>query len=91
MPVVHRPRVLRPLWINDAVDTGQRRTENLTLILSEHFRRSMNATDATLAQWALHAERLGGVVMIDLLLTDVILTGGISGRVQARMVRVALQ
>jgi PAS domain S-box-containing protein len=50
------------LWYryNEAVGTGQRRAENLTLILSEHFRRSVDATDATLAQLALHAERIGG-------------------------------
>jgi PAS domain S-box-containing protein len=50
------------LWFRFAqsTETGERRAENLALILSEHLRRSVDAVDAALVQIALHGKHVGG-------------------------------
>jgi PAS domain S-box-containing protein len=50
------------LWyrFGDTVAAGERRAENLALILSEHLRRTVDAADAALVQLALHSRRAGG-------------------------------
>jgi hypothetical protein len=50
------------LWYRHdrAILVAERRADNLALILSEHFRRSVDAIDATLTQLALHSQRVGG-------------------------------
>ena len=50
------------LWYRHdlAIQSAQRRADNLALILAEHFRRSVDAVDATLTQLALHSDRVGG-------------------------------
>src|SRR5215216_1938530 len=50
------------LWYRyDAtIKAGERRADNLSLILTEHLRRSIGAVDAALVQLALHSERVGG-------------------------------
>jgi PAS domain S-box-containing protein len=52
---------LAALWYryDQAIQTAHRRADNLDLILTEHFRRSVDAVDATLTQLALHSQRLG--------------------------------
>jgi PAS domain S-box-containing protein len=45
---------------NEAIRVAQQRADNLALILSEHFRRTVDAIDATLKQLALHSQRAGG-------------------------------
>jgi PAS domain S-box-containing protein len=53
---------LAALWYRHEmlINEGQQRADNLALILGEHFRRSVDAIDATLAQLALHSQRVGG-------------------------------
>jgi PAS domain S-box-containing protein len=53
---------LAALWYRHAViiDESEQRADNLALILGEHFRGSVGAIDATLAQLALHSQRVGG-------------------------------
>jgi PAS domain S-box-containing protein len=48
------------LWYRhgEALNTAQRRADNLDLILTAHFRSSVDAIDATLTQLALQAQRL---------------------------------
>jgi PAS domain S-box-containing protein len=50
------------LWYRheQAIQQAERRADNLALILGEHFRRSVDAIDATLIQLALHSQRVGG-------------------------------
>ena len=50
------------LWYrrDQAIEEARQRADNLALILGEHFRRSVDAIDATLAQLALHSQRVGG-------------------------------
>ena len=50
------------LWFRHdrAIAFVQRRIDNQALILSEHFRSSVDAIDATLKQLALHGQRVGG-------------------------------
>ena len=50
------------LWLryDDALAQGQRRVENLTNILADHLRRSVQAIDATLVQLNQHSQRVGG-------------------------------
>jgi len=50
------------LWIRHdrTIQFVQRRLDNQVLILSEHFRSSVDAIDATLKQLALHGQRVGG-------------------------------
>jgi len=50
------------LWYRheEAIEEARQRADNLALILGEHFRRSVDAIDATLAQLALHSQRVGG-------------------------------
>lgn len=50
------------LWFRHdrAIAFVQRRIDNQALILSEHFRSSVDAIDATLKQLALHGQRIGG-------------------------------
>src|SRR5215510_4475229 len=50
------------LWYRyDAtIRAGERRADNLTLILSDHLRRSIAAIDAALVQLELHSDRVGG-------------------------------
>src|SRR5258708_7445169 len=50
------------LWYRHdrAIQFVQRRIANQVLILSEHFRSSVDAIDATLTQLALHGQRVGG-------------------------------
>jgi signal transduction histidine kinase/CheY-like chemotaxis protein len=68
------------LWYrhDQAIQTAQRRADNLALILSEHFRRSVDAIDATLTQLALHSQRIGGATAPADLWTPV-LTAAFSG------------
>src|SRR4051812_47656387 len=50
------------LW-NDYADTlheTESRADNLTLILTEHMRRTVDAIDAGLLQLVKHSERVGG-------------------------------
>ena len=42
------------------IGEGERRADNLALILSEHLRRSVEAVDSVLLQLALHSQRSGG-------------------------------
>src|SRR5258705_11515298 len=44
------------LWVNrkEALNAGQRRVENLALILGDHLARTVSAFDLTLRQLALH-------------------------------------
>ena len=44
---------------NAALNDGQRRVENLALILSDHLARTVSAFDLTLRQLALHGRDLG--------------------------------
>src|SRR5437763_5396525 len=44
----------------DALANGERRAENLALILSNHFARTVSAIDATLKQMALVSGHIGG-------------------------------
>jgi PAS domain S-box-containing protein len=50
------------LWhrFSETVEAGERRADNLALILSEHLRRTVDAVDAALVQLALHSRRTGG-------------------------------
>jgi PAS domain S-box-containing protein len=49
------------LWhrFSETLEAGERRAENLALILSDHLRRTIDAVDAALVQLALHGERAG--------------------------------
>jgi PAS domain S-box-containing protein len=42
------------------VEQGERRADNLSLLLAEHLRRSVDAVDATLLQLAQHSQQVGG-------------------------------
>jgi PAS domain S-box-containing protein len=52
---------LAAVWYryDQAIQTAHRRADNLDLILTEHFRRSVDAVDATLTQLARQGQRLG--------------------------------
>src|SRR5262249_22297389 len=64
------------LWYRFAqtIEEGEKRADNLALILSEHLRRSVNAVDAALAQIALHSARVGGAKAAPELLASVLET-----------------
>jgi PAS domain S-box-containing protein len=49
------------LWyrFSETVEAGERRAENLALILSDHLKRTIEATDAALVQLTLHGQRTG--------------------------------
>src|SRR5262245_35059730 len=50
------------LWWRHAegLKGGQRRAENLTLILADHLARTVGAIDTALGQLAVHGARVGG-------------------------------
>ena len=50
------------LWLHrqDALHDGQRRAENLALILGDHLARTVGAVDAALCQLALYSNSVGG-------------------------------
>src|SRR5262249_35491130 len=50
------------LWYRyDAtIRAGERRADNLAMILTDHLRRSIAAVDAALVQLVLHSDRIGG-------------------------------
>src|SRR5258707_11974940 len=50
------------LWYrhDEALREGLRQADSLSIILTEHLRRSIDAIDAALVQLALHSERVGG-------------------------------
>ena len=50
------------LWWRHAegLKSGQRRAENLTLILADHLARTVGAIDTALGQLAVHGQRVGG-------------------------------
>jgi PAS domain S-box-containing protein len=50
------------LWyrLEQGVEQGERRADNLALMLSEHLRRSADAVDGALVQLAQHSQRVGG-------------------------------
>ena len=53
------------LWyrFSETVEAGERRAENLALILSDHLRRTIDAVDAALVQLSLHGSRAGGATV----------------------------
>jgi PAS domain S-box-containing protein len=52
--------VLLGYRFTQTIEAGERRANNLALILTEHLRRSVDAVDAAMAQIALHSQRIGG-------------------------------
>jgi PAS domain S-box-containing protein len=44
----------------ETIEAGERRADNLALILTEHLQRTVNALDAAMVQLVAHSERVGG-------------------------------